>query len=114
MPTTDPRWVPKSYNALERSALGLIRDERDLIFVKVAALATLTLYPLAIAMYLLPSWLTLLLAPVHLVAVYVGFGGRYMLMLHAVCHRALFKREHDWLNLWIPWVIGPLFGSTPT
>ena len=114
MPTTDPRWVPKSYNALERAALGLIRDERDLIFVKVAALATLTLYPLAITLYLLPSWLTLLLAPVHLVAVYVGFGGRYMLMLHAVCHRALFKREHDWLNLWIPWVIGPLFGSTPT
>jgi fatty acid desaturase len=39
--------------------------------------------------------------------------GPYTLMLHAVLHRPLFRRDARWLEAFIPWVLGPLFGQTP-
>lgn len=35
------------------------------------------------------------------------------LMLHCTSHRVLFKKQYGWLNYYLPWVIGPLFGQTP-
>lgn len=114
-PTTDPRWTPPAgTSAVARAVLPLLRDERDLVFVRVAAAATLALFPLAAGLYVAPTWLTLALAPAYLWVVFGAFGGRYILMLHAVCHRALFRREFASLERWIPWVLGPLFGCSPT
>lgn len=112
---SDPRWArPAKYNPLEALGVSLIRDERDLIFVRMAALISVVLIPGAVLMVLAPSWLTLALTVPWLALVYGGFGGRYMLMLHAVCHRRLFKKDYSLLDKWIPWVLGPFFGSTPT
>jgi fatty acid desaturase len=41
------------------------------------------------------------------------FKGPFGLMLHCTSHRMLFKKKYGWLNKYIPWVIGPLFGQTP-
>lgn len=57
----------------------------------------------------LPVWVTLLWMPWMM----ARYQGRFTLMLHATSHRPLFKAEHAWLNRWIPWVLGPLFGYTP-
>jgi fatty acid desaturase len=113
--TTDPHWVkPASYSWFERALLRVVKDERDLLFAKVIFWASVILVPFAVLMVVLPSWLTLLLAVPYLATVYMGFGGRYMLLLHALCHRPTFTREFRWLHTWFCWVLGPLFGSTPT
>lgn len=80
--------------------------------MRVAGIMSLTLLPAAVSFFLwdFPWWLGLLYVPL---AFALG-AGRYTLMLHAVCHRALFKPKHTLLNAWIPWVIGPLYGHTPT
>ncbi|WP_229725248.1 fatty acid desaturase family protein [Hymenobacter baengnokdamensis] len=41
------------------------------------------------------------------------FKGPFGLMLHCTSHRVLFKKKYSFLNRYIPWVIGPLFGQTP-
>jgi fatty acid desaturase len=36
-----------------------------------------------------------------------------VLMLHCTSHRRLFKRPWAWMNVYIPWVLGPFFGESP-
>ena len=44
----DPKWVkPERYSVLERAFLPLMRDERDLIFINVSAVMTVTVLPMA-------------------------------------------------------------------
>ncbi|MEZ4316408.1 MAG: fatty acid desaturase [Myxococcota bacterium] len=113
--TTDPKWSPPArHSLLERAFLPLMRDERDLIFIRVAALMTCTVVPLGLSMFLLPPWAIALAALPYIGFVFLGFGGRYGLMLHATGHRGIFKREHMWIQNYIPWVLGPFLGHTPT
>lgn len=112
---TDPR--PRSdgpRNPLETWLAGRLLDVRDLHFARVTARITLTVLPSAIALFLLPWGWTLLLAPIYLASLLVGFGGPYLLMLHAVSHRRMYRPGERALNAYIPWVLGPFFGQTPT
>jgi len=114
-PTTDPKWVkPERYSLLERTFLPIMRDERDLIFIRISALMTVTVVPLGLGMFLLPPWLIGVLALPYIGFVFLGFGGRYGLMLHATGHRPIFKRNYQFLHNYIPWVLGPFLGHTPT
>ncbi len=55
--TRDPKWVrPEQYNALERLFLPMLKDERDLIFIRVTALITLTVPTLAALLFLSEPW----------------------------------------------------------
>lgn len=112
--TTDPKWTGDEYNALERIFLPLMKDERDMIFLRTSAKITFTVWPMVILLFLSPGWLIGLLAVPYIAFVFVFFGGRYGLMLHAVGHRPVFKREYRWLGHYVPWVLGPLLGHTPT
>ena len=113
--TTDPKWVkPERYTAYEQFFLKFMKDERDMIFVRTATQITLTLYPLAILLFLSPHWLVGLLALPYLAYVFIGFGGRYGLMLHALGHRPMFKREYNFLDNYVPWALGFFLGHTPT
>ncbi|MEQ1504464.1 MAG: fatty acid desaturase [Myxococcota bacterium] len=115
MTTPDPRWIrPTNPGWVDRVAWQVVRDERDTLFVKVLGLASLLLIPSAIGLFLAPTWLTLALAVPYLYLVYGGFGGRYMLLVHALCHRPAFNKGWEWLFPYTTWVLGPLFGSTPT
>ncbi|HHO53460.1 MAG TPA: fatty acid desaturase [Deltaproteobacteria bacterium] len=112
--TTDPRWVPpEGDSALRRFFLPMMRDERDLIFVQRASLFSITVVPAGVGMFLLPSWAVALLAVPYLATVFLYWGGRYTLMLHAICHRPLFHSRHALWNRWIPWLLGPFMGHTP-
>lgn len=111
--STDPRDAgPAARNAFERFFARRLRDERDLKFVRVAAVLTLCMLPMPVLFFAwAPSrWLALLWVPVF----FATMQGRYTLMLHATMHRPIFKREHKAWELYIPWVLGPLFGHTPT
>jgi hypothetical protein len=113
--TRDPKWVrPEQYNALERLFLPMMKDERDLIFIRVTALITLTVPTLAALLFLSEPWVIGLAAIPYLAFVFLSYGGRYGLMLHAVGHRPIFKREYRWMQAYIPWVLGPFLGHTPT
>lgn len=114
-PTTDPRWErPERLSVIEQWMLPKLRDERDLIFVQRSVWMLTTLVPVAVLLYFLPSWLVIVLTPFYLVWAIATFAAPYTLMLHAVCHRVLFRREHGAWNLVIPWVLGPFMGHTPT
>jgi fatty acid desaturase len=34
-------------------------------------------------------------------------------MLHCTSHRPWFNKKNNWLNYYLPWIIGPFFGQTP-
>jgi fatty acid desaturase len=89
----------------------LVRDERDLPFVRLSLLLTGTIVLLAVAMFL-PGVFRWWLAPVY-GALFFWFIGPFILMLHCTSHRILFKREYGILNRYIPWVLGPFFGQSP-
>ena len=113
--TTDPKWKDNGeLSAVDRFFLERIRDERDLIFPRNAFRIVLRVCLPALVLFALPHWLTLALAVPYIAWVFTQFTGRYMLMLHASCHRVLFKREYEVWNKWIPWMLGPFFGMTPT
>ena len=68
-------------------------------------------WPAAVALVALdaPAWIALVWLPL----VFAFGAGRFTLMLHAICHRPLFRRGHPWLGRWIDWGLGPFFGHTP-
>lgn len=113
--TTDPKWErPESYSGYEQFFLKFMKDERDMIFIRTATAITRSIFPLAILLFLSPPWVVGLLALPYIAFVFIGFGGRYGLMLHALGHRPMFKREYGWMEHYVPWVLGPFLGHTPT
>jgi len=113
---TDPVYVkPAKFTALDRFYLRYIRDERDLPFVKLTVRITLTMLPLAILLYIpaIDGWLWWAIAVAYQFLNNISYKGPFGLMLHCTSHRVLFKKEHSWLNNYIPWVIAPFFGHSP-
>ena len=109
---TDPTAQPSARSAFDRFAAGFLNEERDIVFVRLAALQTLLVLPLDAALYALPhpSWL---LAIPYWLLVFAIFLGPYILMLHNTSHRKLFHSRYDWMNGYIPNVLGPFFGESP-
>jgi len=113
--TTDPRWErPERLSAFEKFFVDRLCDERDLVFVHRSRWILTTLVPVALLIFLLPSWLVAVIAVPYLAILFKGYAAVYTLMLHAVCHRVLFKKRYRAWNHVIPWVIGPFVGHTPT
>ncbi|MFT5460494.1 MAG: fatty acid desaturase [Myxococcota bacterium] len=107
----DPRDAgPLASNAVGRWFAARLRDPRDVYFVRRAAPVALVLWSGAAALFLLsPPWYFGL----AYLAAMLFFLGPFTLMLHATCHRPLFKRQHRLLEAVIPWLIGPFLGHTP-
>ncbi len=115
-PNTDPTYTaPPSWNALDRFFLRLIRDERDLPFIHLSLWITFTLIPLGLLLYMpfVTGWWWALVAVAYQFVNNVTFKGPFGLMLHCTSHRPLFKKEHEALNHYIPWVLAPFFGHSP-
>lgn len=108
----DPTYTPPDApGVVERLAANLIHDPRDVPFVKLTALLSATVVPTGIALFL-PHSFRWWLAGGHLAMVFY-FLGPFVLMLHNTSHRRLYRRPWDWLNQYIPWVLGPFFGESP-
>ena len=112
---TDPnpaRRMPRVANTTgERIALRLIHDIRDLPFLKLMVLTTVTVVASGILLFV-PGVFRWWLGAAH-IALVVYFLGPFILMLHNTSHRRLFRGPFLKLNLVIPWIIGPFFGESP-
>ncbi len=111
---TDPVSAKKPQGSLDRFFVSLLRDERDLPFVHLTIKITLTLIPLAVLLYIpgIPGWLWWTAAIAYQFFNNVTFKGPYGLMMHCTSHRAWFKQKYQFLNHYLPWVIGPFFGQS--
>jgi len=112
--TTDPKWVSDTYNPVEKLFLRLLKDERDMIFIRTSARIVFFLLPLAALLFASPPRLVAVLTVPYILILFLQFAGRYGLMLHAVGHRPIFRREYRFLEHVIPWGLGPFLGHTPT
>lgn len=89
-----------------------LNDERDVVFINWSLLMAAVTGPMAVSLFVVGefSW--------WWAVAYWAVGGflfmdRFILMLHCTSHRPLFNRKYRFLNYFIPWVVGPLFGETP-
>lgn len=113
---TDPVYTrPERVGAFDKFLLRFIRDERDLPFAHLTLQITFTLIPLAIALYLVPAggWVWWLLALAYFYLNNITFKGPFGLMLHCTSHRKFFKKEYEFMNNYLPWVVAPFFGHSP-
>jgi fatty acid desaturase len=109
---SDPTHTPRETPGIpEHIADSLIRDGRDLPFLKLMVVLSLIVIPSA-AWLFVPGAFRWWLGGLHL-AIFVYFLGPFVLMLHNTSHRKLFKPSWGWMNGYIPWVLGPLFGESP-
>lgn len=113
---TDPVFNKSAADSrIDRFLKRFIRDERDLPFLHLTLKITATLWPLAILLYLpnVANWLWWTAAVAYLVLNNMVFKGPFGLMLHCTSHRVFFVKRYGFLNHYLPWGIGPLFGQTP-
>jgi fatty acid desaturase len=112
---SDPVFVqPAQYSIVDNVFLKLIQDERDLPFIYLTIQITLFMLPLGILLYFpLANWMWWSVAAFYFYLNNFFFKGPFGLMLHCTSHRRFFKKEYDYLNHYLPWVIGPFFGQTP-
>ncbi len=112
--TSDPEFSAETLSGargwFHRFAANLIRDERDVPFVRLMVQATLVVVPFAILLFFYFRWA---LALAYIAVNFLVFVDRYILMLHNTSHRLLFRPRYHVLNLYIPWVLGPFFGESP-
>jgi fatty acid desaturase len=109
---SDPTYcAAQSPSSAERIAERFIRDRRDLPFLKLMGLLSITVVPTGVILFV-PGAFRWSLAVVHL-ALVVYFMGPFVLMLHNTSHRTLFRRPWRWMNQYIPWVLGLFFGESP-
>lgn len=113
---TDPVYTkPEKPDSTSRKFLkSMIRDERDLPFVYLTIELTLVLIPLAVILYLPVNGVVWWIAAVIFTLLNnFRYKGSFGLMLHCTSHRVFFEKKYSFLNHYLPWVIGPLFGQTP-
>ena len=87
-------------------------DPRDVVFLQLGFWITIVQVPFAIALIALGSF-SWWLAAAYWAIWMVFFMDRYILMLHCVSHRPLFRGPFKLLNAYIPVVLGAFCGETP-
>lgn len=113
---TDPMSAPPTRGPIDRLFLRIMLDQRDLPFVRLTLAMTFVLLPAAVAVFLVPRLVGFspwILAVPYWALLFGVFFDKYILMLHNVSHRRLFKREWRWLANWITWGVGMLNGESP-
>ena len=110
---TDPVYVKKEHlNAFDRFCMKFIRDERDLPFIRLI-IRTLAISIPVIVYLFIPGRFSWWIAVPYL-AINIGMNlGPFILMLHNTSHRKLFKKEYEFFNNFIPWIVGPIYGESP-
>jgi fatty acid desaturase len=110
---TDPIGMQKTkVNFIDQLFLPLINDKRDMPFIYLSLKITFIIIPAAVLLFILPDLYWAWYAG-YLLVLLIIFLGPYVLMLHNVCHRKLFKKKYNVFNRYVPWVLGIFFGQTP-
>ena len=113
---TDPGYQESaSPSRLDSWLARYVQDKRDLPFAHLLLKLSATVLPLAVVLFVpaLTGWAWWAVLAAFLYLSLLRYKGSFGLMLHCTSHRVLFKKQHGWLNQYLPWVIGPLFGQTP-
>ncbi len=113
-PISDPTFSPRAYSRLDEFFLQFIKDERDLPFVYLALGITAVMPPMALLIYspLFTGAAWWLLVGGYFFVSNFRFKGPFGLMFHCTAHRQFFNDEYGFMNHYLPWVLGPLFGQT--
>jgi fatty acid desaturase len=90
----------------------LLIDPRDAVFLNLAAMMALTVWPAAFGLFYLRSFSWWLVVPYA--AILGMWMDRYTLMLHCISHRPLFSKKYQRFNGIIQWTVGIFLGQTPT
>jgi fatty acid desaturase len=110
---SDPGYTSSErHNRINAFFISLLNDKRDLPFIHLSLLMLFTTVPAAV-LFFLPGVLNWWLAILYFLFNSIFLMGPYILMLHNVSHRRLFKRKYRFLNVVIPWIVGPFYGETP-
>src|SRR5687768_4099411 len=89
-----PTWLERQ---IDHITLPWLVDSRDVVFTRNAATILLTIVPASIGLYLLPTWLTLIGGCFYLPFLMHRWAGPFVLMVHAVTHRPLFRKKYNWV-----------------
>lgn len=114
--TTDPRFDENtSFSALDSFFIQFINDKRDLPFIYLCLQISFTMIPAFVILFtsLLSGWIWWATTVVYLLVLLLYFMPSFTLMLHNTSHNEFFKKEYGFMNYYIPWVIGLLFGQSP-
>jgi hypothetical protein len=110
---TDPIYRPKQHlNFFEKGWMKIIKDPRDLPFVKLLVSIHLSVVPGAIILFtplLQGAWWWVLAVPYFYLSQFY-FKGSFGLMIHCIAHRKIWKKKFDWLQKYVYWIVCPLFG----
>jgi fatty acid desaturase len=110
---SDPEHIQSERtNPINAFFISLLNDKRDLPFIHLTFLILFTTVPAAVFLFI-PGMFNWWFALIYFVLNSFFLMGPYILMLHNVSHRSLFKRKYKLLNKIIPWIVGPFFGETP-
>jgi fatty acid desaturase len=110
---TDPVFTcPARYRSIDKFFIKLIRDERDLPFIYFVLKIGLFIVPVAVLLFtnVLSGWIWLATAIVYMLVTSLLFIGKFALMFHCTAHRPLFKKQYNYLNYFLPYLVAPLFG----
>ncbi|MEM7551431.1 MAG: fatty acid desaturase [Bacteroidota bacterium] len=113
---SDPTYDPdKSFNSVDRFFLSFIRDERDLPFIYLTMKISFFMIPSGLLLYVpgINNYVWWILAGLYFIMNNFVFKGPFGLMLHCTSHRPWFKKEYEWMNKYLAWIVGPFFGQTP-
>src|SRR5512137_2566165 len=113
---TDPVYQkPEHFSRYQSFWLKYIFTSKDLPFIRLMTIIHLTVIPISILLYtpLLQGGWWWLLCALHFFISGIRLRGPFGLFYHQVAHRPFFKKQYNWLNNYVTWVVTPFFGHTP-
>jgi fatty acid desaturase len=105
-----PRERPGAVEAWVRA--HLLQDPRDWPIVRHFLLITVGVVPLGAALFV-PGVFRWWMAPLYWAWIFGLFVPPYILGMHCLMHRPVFRLGRRWLNHWPTWLLGPFMGVTP-
>jgi len=110
---TDPVYLPQNrLSNLNNFFSSLLNDQRNIPFVYLFVGGMLSTFPWAVLLFI-PGMFHWWLAVLYFLYNSVFIMGPFILMQHNTAHKKLFKNKYKYLNILIPWILGPFFGLTP-
>lgn len=109
----DPRVPPAAARRLDRWLCSPLRDERDLVFMRIAVVCAAFVGIGAALIYAAPPAIQIALAPVYWFVLFTRLSDRFAALLHAIAHRPAFQKRAAWIESAIRYGLSPFFGLSP-
>ncbi len=107
---------PERFGVVDRALRRILRDERDLVFLRTFTRTAALLIPSALLLFAVPTawWpLTLAIGLVHLYVLFSRLMDRFAVAMHAMGHRPFLKPGWEPLEALLLLALPPFFGLSP-